>query len=787
VGHRGARRRVLEIGAGTGGTTSYALPLLPADRTEYTFTDLSPLFLERAAEQFAPFPFVRHALLDIEREPAEQGFAPRAYDIVIAANVLHATADLRATLRHVKGLMAPGAMLLLLEGVAPERWVDLTFGLTEGWWRFTDTDLRPGYPLMPRERWLSALTELGFEGASAVPEAQGLSRAADQQALIVARAPRGGRHWTLVGEPQGLGAALAERLRARGDHVTCVDADAAPEQADVSGDRVYLGALPLAARAVNDAGAIADAAALAGELPRRWLVEATKRDGRVWLVTQGVHSDAGGAMAPGAAWQAPLWGWGRGFALEHPARWGGLIDLPASGDLAGTLLAALDADDGEDQAAWRDGQRRVPRLRRLTLPVAAPVVFQADASYLITGGFGGLGLRVARWMADNGARHIALMGRRPDTNAAGLREIEALGATIHALQADVADEASLSAALAQLAREAPPLRGVMHAAAALNAAPFAQLGADQVAAMLAPKLAGTAWLERLTRGLPLDFVVLFSSTTALLGASGLAHYAAANTFLDALAQQLPPARRWLSVNWGTWEVMRLATAEHQRGYAEAGLLPMPAGDALDALGRLLGGARAQAAVAAIDWAALKPLHEARRPRPFLRHMGVAPVVSAAPAHDKATRAAAGPTLAERLAAVPQAMRHDLLIEFVQGEVASVLSLDGAAAVPVATGLFDLGMDSLMAVELKRRLERGAGKPMPSTLTFNYPNVGALARFLETQLVVKPVAPAPVAAPAAPAASTAPVELPVDVPGGDLDDLSDDEIEARLLARLEQMK
>ncbi|WP_288255010.1 type I polyketide synthase [uncultured Hydrogenophaga sp.] len=781
---KGARLRVLEIGAGTGGTTSYALPLLPADRTEYTFTDLSPLFLERAAEQFARFPFVRHALLDIEREPAEQGFAPRAYDIVIAANVLHATADLRATLRHVKGLMAPGAMLLLLEGVAPERWVDLTFGLTEGWWRFTDTDLRPGYPLMPRERWLSALAELGFDGACAVPDAMGMSRAADQQALIVARAPRGGRHWTLVGEPQGLGAALAERLRERGDHVTCLGADEAPAQGDVSGDLVYLGALPLAARPVDDAGAPVDAAALAGEQPRRWLVEATKRDGRVWLVTQGVHSDAGGAMAPGAAWQAPLWGWGRGFALEHPARWGGLIDLPASGDLAGTLLAALDADDGEDQAAWRDGQRRVPRLRRLTLPVAAPLAFQADASYLITGGFGGLGLRVARWMADNGARHIALMGRRPDTNAAGLREIEALGATIHALQADVADEASLSAALAQLAREAPPLRGVMHAAAALNAAPLAQLGADQVAAMLAPKLAGTAWLERLTRGLPLDFVVLFSSTTALLGASGLAHYAAANTFLDTLARQLPPARRWLSVNWGTWEVMRLASAEHQRGYAEAGLLPMPAGDALDALGRLLGSARAQAAVAAIDWAALKPLHEARRPRPFLRHMGVAPAVSAAPAHDKAPRAAAGPTLAERLAAVPQAMRHDLLIEFVQGEVASVLSLDGAAAVPVATGLFDLGMDSLMAVELKRRLERGAGKPMPSTLTFNYPNVGALARFLETQLVVKPVAPAPVAAPAA---STAPVELPVDVPGGDLDDLSDDEIEARLLARLEQMK
>src|SRR5690606_25901638 len=114
--------------------------------------------------------------------PAQQGFAPQAFDIVIAANVLHATADLCQTLAHVKSLMAPGALLLLLEGVAPERWVDLSFGLTEGWWRFSDAALRPDYALMPRERWTAALADLGFEGASAVPEAGGSSRAAAQQA-----------------------------------------------------------------------------------------------------------------------------------------------------------------------------------------------------------------------------------------------------------------------------------------------------------------------------------------------------------------------------------------------------------------------------------------------------------------------------------------------------------------------------------------------------------------------------------------------------------------------------
>ena len=133
------------------------LPRLPADRVEYTFTDLSPLFLERAAEQLASYRFVRRALLDVERDPIEQGFAAGGYDVVIAANVLHATADLRQALRHAARLLAPRGLLFVLEGVAPERWVDLTFGLTDGWWRFTDTELRPRYPLVTRTVWLELL------------------------------------------------------------------------------------------------------------------------------------------------------------------------------------------------------------------------------------------------------------------------------------------------------------------------------------------------------------------------------------------------------------------------------------------------------------------------------------------------------------------------------------------------------------------------------------------------------------------------------------------------------
>jgi acyl transferase domain-containing protein/NAD(P)-dependent dehydrogenase (short-subunit alcohol dehydrogenase family) len=769
-----ARLRVLEIGAGTGGTTSYLLPLLAPDRCDYTFTDLSPLFLERAIEQFRDYPFVQHALLDIERDPLEQGFEAGRYDVVVAGNVLHATADLERALMHARQLLAPGGLLLLLEGVAPERWVDLTFGLTEGWWRFADGSLRPDYPLIGRDAWLALLERLGFTGVGAVPE-QAHKRGLAQQALIVARAPLVPRRWTLVGGPARLAEALSQRLCERGDLVSLLAADAVDAPLPGGDALVYLGALETAG-APDEPSAVRLCKSLSCELPLRWLsrLASDAAAGRAWLVTQGAHS-AGGAPEFGARWQQPLWGLGRVFALEQPARWGGAIDLPPGmppNVLADTLLQALDNDDAEEQTAWRDGQRFGCRLVPAPAPTAPPVRFRADATYLVTGGFGGLGLLVARWMAERGARHLALLGRHPDRDAAAVREIEALGARVIALQGDVADEPTMRRLVQELALQHPPLRGVMHAAADLSAGPIGELSFADVERMLRPKIDGTLVLERLARHHELDFLVLFSSTTALLGAAGLAHYAAANLFLDATAQSAAAPCRVLSVNWGTWEKMRLATADSQRAFREAGLEPMQAAAALDALARLLGSSQRQAVVAQIDWSVLKPLHEARRARPLLSRLDAAPTTKR-----QAAPMTTGPRLAERIAAAVPSMQRELLDAFVREQVAAVLGLDDASAVPVDTGLFEMGMDSLMSVELKRRLERGIEHALPSTLTFNYPNVGALTAFLARELrVSEPTARTPL-----------PIDGGENGDDGELDRLSDDELEARLLARLEQTR
>ena len=168
----GRTARVLEIGAGTGGLTRHLLPQLPAEQSEYVFTDVSPLFLRAAQDRFREFPFLQTRLLDISQSPEEQGFEVGSFDLVVAANVLHATPRLLTTLTHVRRLLKPNGWLLLLEGANPPLWGDLVFTLIDGWWGFEDKELRPDYPLMRRDRWCHVLKDTDFPGISCLNDAK---------------------------------------------------------------------------------------------------------------------------------------------------------------------------------------------------------------------------------------------------------------------------------------------------------------------------------------------------------------------------------------------------------------------------------------------------------------------------------------------------------------------------------------------------------------------------------------------------------------------------------------
>jgi acyl carrier protein/NADP-dependent 3-hydroxy acid dehydrogenase YdfG len=608
--------------------------------------------------------------------------------------------------------------------------------------------------------------------------------------------------YVVIGNVHAVGRDLARSLEQRGRPVVVVPTvglagGAIRDAIERLGGRprvVFLGGLDLpgidAMGTNDDDSAIAAVSADALEVARA--VVDGGRGGDVWIVTRAAQVVATGGAAPD---QAALWGLGRVIALEHPEVGGGLIDLPRdAGDGADfeAVLAEIDSSDREDQVAWRDGQRFVARLVRATTPPAsAPptTVLRPDASYLVTGGLGGLGLKLARWLADQGARTIVLATRRGlparatwdsldpaspvAAQVAAIRAVESLGATVVAVAADVTDRDALEHLFDRFGADLPPIAGVVHAAAELGSAPVASMTGDDLAAVLLPKTRGTRLLHEFTRQRPHDFFVLFSSTTALWGSRHLGHYAAANQFVDAFAHYrhalgLPA----LSINWGTWDEMRIASSDERELVARAGLIPMPSATALNVLGRLLGRSDLpQIAVASVDWTRLKALYEARRPRPFLSQVGPAPRHRPA---DEPVRA----DLTTRLAATPTGERRDVVVDFLRAEVARALSLPSPAGVDIEQGLFEMGMDSLMSLELKSRIENAVGMDLPSTLTFNYPSVRALADFL--------VANATTAADGPPATIGA-VSVVSPMEGAVDDELSEDDVAALLSDRLAKLR
>ena len=794
----GRRVSILEIGAGTGSTTTAVLPALSAETARYMFTDVSPLFLDRASRNFAQYPFVEFRTLDIEADPSVQGFADARFDIVIAANVLHATRSLRDTLGRVQRLLAPGGTLALIEAVRAHRWLDITFGLTEGWWKFDDVDVRPGHPLVSSAAWIDALGAAGFTEPSNVLDTDAANDSAsrpeglDSQALILARAPAAAapsaellpaRRWLVFPDDTGVARAIAARIEFAGG--TCVVAPREPRGA------ADLDSLIKGARA---AGSI-DAVVLLDGLDQARrddpisstaaalnVVHALGRAGEtapLWIATRHTQACRGAAPDVDPA-HAALWGFGRVIALEHPELWGGLVDLDSvpAAEAANALIREIVERDDEDQIAIRGGRRYGARLQRLTGIPRTPATLRADATYLITGGLGALGLEVAAWLTDHGARHLALVTRRglaayaADVRTAArgeaVAEIEARGATVQVIEADVSDREAMARVIASFRDGAAPLRGIVHTAAALASHVLDGMSVADVDAMLRPKATGAWVLHELTRDLPLDFFLMFSSSTGLLGSKGLAHYAAANTFLDALAWHRRTAGLpAVAVSWGVWEQIRLDSHAERRIVEQSGLRPMPSARALGALGALLQSDRPHTIVASIDWSSLVPVYEARRRRPLFDRVRPAAAPRPRPGRQAVEDAR------QRIEQADPRDRRDLLIAHIQREAGRVIG-QAATDVDVEQGVFDMGMDSLMTVEFKSRLERTLRHSLPTTLTFKYPTVIAIADFLMREIpgFAVPAAAAPAGTPAAAPAAA-----------GALDQMSEDELATLLAEKL----
>ena len=1105
VNHLPAGRglRIVEIGAGTGGTTAGLLPLLPAAQSEYHFTDIGAGFLHKAQARFAAYDFVRYQTLDIENAPTPQGFVRQEADLVIAANVLHATKDLRTTLTHVRQLLQSGGTFVLVESVSPSRFVDLTFGLTEGWWRFADS--RQTHPLLSAAAWRTLLLANGFQAVEVVEQAG--------QALLVAQA--GLRQaqpppveatvelvetviepvepvetvvepvetWLLFADAQGIGHALAQQLWQRGEKPMLVYADTSYQQVD--GQTVHI-----RSDCAEDYQRLLNALPSLQGIIHLWsldtptlhaglnLVEATQQScgavlplvqallqtqvklRQLWLVTQEAQAVTATDTVQGVV-QSSLWGMGKVIALEHPELACRCIDLDATAPpavqaarLCAEMAAATRPEARESQIALRQDARYVARLTRypakqglsipatpyqlgigergsvdnlqlqplerrepapgeieiqvqasglnfldvldvlgilpferswlggecagevvrvgagvtafqagdrvvamaagsfshyvtvssdlvarlpssltfgqaasipinfltahyalhtianiqagdkvlihaaaggtgmaavqialavgaevyatasprkwhslramgvthlyhsrtldfaeqilqdtdgqgvdivlnsltgegfiekslsvlspagrfleiakrniwqaeavhalrpdiyyhfvdllalaqqapaqistmlkrllkqfsvgslhpvpqtyfpiqravdafrsmqqanhigklvLTLPTVQAHALPAEATYLVTGGLGGLGVAVAQWLVKEGARHLLLVGRS-QPNAAVQAHLDALaekGVTVTVAQVDVTNLAQLATVLQQIDSRYP-LRGVIHSVGVLDDGVLLQQSWGRFAKVLTPKMQGAWHLHELTKAMPLDFFVLFSSAASLLGSRGQANHAAANAFLDAFvhyrqAQGLPA----LSINWGAWSEIGAAAKmvrdnHHQMTTGGMGFISPQQG--LATLAYLRKKQAGQVGVLPIDWST------------FLTGGTAANLFYAnfsQPA-DEPTLATTTEALSlrQQLAEADAGMRDQLLLQTLRRAVANVLGLRNPEQVDPRQGLVEMGLDSLMAIELRNHLTRCLEHPLPATLIFDYPTLTDLHRYLQ---------------------------------------------------------
>ncbi len=768
--------RVLEIGAGTGGTTEHLLPHLDPARTEYVFSDVSPSLVADARARFRDRPFVRARVVDVERD-GDLDAAGGPFDLVIAANVLHATADLGATLDGIRRVMAPGGLLILLEGTKRQRMVDLTFGLTDGWWRFRDVERRPDHPLLDAASWQRLLVERGFEEPLALTPGEDV-----HQAVLVARnpvpAPKAERWMILAGDrpaPFDVGRQLAVRLREHGVEVTVgLQADAFAHLApgefavpatdegfarllrEVPPADVIVHAWSLSAALVDgDATAAAlTSSSVEGCASLASLARALEGSGRrrVVLVTRGAvmtDGDDTAADREGAAGlaQAPLWGMGRTLALEYPELDVVRVDLDPAGTTQTDVRSLLDEVPGDaggardEDVAFRTGTRLAARLVRHAAPRSGAIQLSGTATYLITGGLGGLGLRVARLLVDRGARHLLLVGRRSTGQppvAAMLRELERDGAEIVVAQADVSRRDAIAAVLAGI-DPAHPLRGIVHAAGVLDDRLMAQLDRAGIEAVFAPKVAGGWHLHQLTRHARLDFFVLFSSTAALVGSAGQANHAAANTFLDALAGYrrrlgLPG----LSIAWGPWGDVGAAVDHLDRLQARGigSIAPAIGIEILEALMSASMSSRpalpAQLAVFPVDW---------HRYRASLLHGRVPSMLASMLMDVQPARGAAVPLslLRQWQAAAPDA-RAALLDAYLRASIGAVLGVAGEDLADPVRSLGEFGFDSLMAMDLRNRLQTDLAVDVPMAVILESGTLDAVGRAVVERLQRMAAAP-----------------------------------------------
>ena len=821
---------VLEVGGGTGIATSEVIPLLPPERTRYDFTDVSPLFLVQARQKFGKHTFVNFEPLDLERPPAEQWHAKRAYDVVIAVDVLHATRSIPRALAHVRSMLAPGGLLLIAELTRAAPSFAMTYGLlmkeVEGPGRSAAS------PFLSRDAWLSALRAAGFARATAVPHqddrgscvfvAQSPASAdATRQAFEGAPPADGGDdnrppvpgftkkadladwfyvpswrrssplaegsspirqtgRWIVFLDTGGIGLSVSDRLAAEGGEVVTVEAgeqfmrkterafvvdanrledyerlvqevDRAPLRGQPAMRIVHLwGLAPPAPRAKAAAHA-------ARPMPFDSLVFLAKSLGtqsvtepvHVWVVSGNAYEVTGGDVCPRRALlSAPC----KVIPLEYPNVTCTSVDFDLrmssfETDVGTTLLEELRRGPTDGAVAYRGAHRWIPSFEPIRLPASTSkgARLKEKGVYLITGGTGRIGLSVAQNLATEFHARLILTRRsafptesdwerwveahgEDDPTSQTIRVLHSLvsaGAEVTIESADVSDLGQMRAVVERALRRFGRIDGVIHSAGVLGDGAIQQKSIAEIDAVLAPKVGGALVLEELFAGTDLDFLVAFSSVSAISPGFGQVAYAAANAFLDAFVlTDVARRQRYVScISWDVWQGDGMAydaigPAVLQRvkeeDFRRRGILPH---EGVQVFRRALESGLRRVIVSTSDY--LEALQAHGRDLSQLYSEALAKRGGRSSRH-------ARPALAVAYAA-PETESERALAEIWQ----ELLGLDCIGA---DDDFFELGGDSLIGTQVITRIKRGLGASLSTRAVYAHPTIRRMARAADEALL-----------------------------------------------------
>ena len=454
---------------------------------------------------------------------------------------------------------------------------------------------------------------------------------------------------------------------------------------------------------------------------------------RIWLITNNIF-DINSSQTLNIS-QSLVWGLGKVIALEYPLLWGGLIDIDfgcSQQDNISNLLREIhNGNSDKNQIAFRKGARYVARLAHCSQQKHKQMRFYSDATYLIFGHLGDLEVSIAQWMVKRGAKHLILTTKTSPSleTATKLSKLENKGIKITIITTDVYSVSDTKKLIEQICDSKFILKGIINSSSLYKYQEINELDLESFKSVLLSKIAPAWILHQLTEKIELDFFVCFSSAASVLGSKGQAHNAAADCFLDAMINYRHSlGLRALSINWGSWNNGDSSIKKFQVLSNRMGLKALSSKEEMESLEFLIDSNLVQATVANINWKQFKNVYTHMGLGSFLEQIEVP---SSETIYYKTNQQS---TIMLRLEETAVENRQSVLIDCLQTEVARILKIEPPQLVDPERGFFNIGMDSLMAIELKNNLEIAFDSPLPATIAFETPTIVHLAEYLSKEIL-----------------------------------------------------